>query len=123
MYLNEINKIITSAKINRVKNSVSTYYDSVGLILYSNITRFLGMDGDFDHYKVMGLAPYGKPEKCIDIIKNMIDVDKTNPLKFTNLIGPHGIPSQAILRRILSHQRFDNIPAACQSSIQKLIKY
>ena len=108
-------------EINRVKNSVSTYYDSVGLILYSNITTFLGMDGDFDHYKVMGLAPYGKPEKCIDIIKNMIDVDKTNPLKFTNLIGPHGIPSQVTLRRILSDHRFDNIAAACQTWFEKLI--
>jgi carbamoyltransferase len=108
-------------EINRVKNSVSTYYDSVGLILYSNITTFLGMDGDFDHYKVMGLAPYGKSEKCINIIKNMIDVDKTNPLKFTNLIGPHGIPSQVTLRRILSDHRFDNIAAACQTWFEKLI--
>ena len=108
-------------EINRVKNSVSTYYDSVGLILYSNITTFLGMDGDFDHYKVMGLAPYGKSEKCINIIKNMIDVDKTNPLKFTNLIGPHGIPSQITLRRILSDHRFDNIAAACQTWFEKLI--
>jgi carbamoyltransferase len=108
-------------EINRLKNSVSSYYDSVGLILYSNITTFLGMDGDFDHYKVMGLAPYGKPEKCIEIMKNMIDVDNTNPLKFTNLIGPHGIPSQVILRRVLSDQRFDNIAAACQSWFENLI--
>lgn len=108
-------------EISRLKDATSTYYDSVGLILYSNITTFLGMDGDFDHYKVMGLAPYGKSEKCIDIMKNMIDIDKANPLKFTNLIGPHGIPSQAILRRILSDQRFDNIAAACQSWFEKLI--
>jgi len=108
-------------EINRLKDSVTLYYDSVGLILYSNITTFLGMDGDFDHYKVMGLAPYGKAEKCIDIIKNMIDVDKTNPLKFKNLIGPHGIPSQVTLRRILSDHRFDNIAAACQTWFEKLI--
>lgn len=108
-------------EINRLKNSVSSYYDSVGLILYSNITTFLGMDGDFDHYKVMGLAPYGKPEKCIEIMKNMINVDNANPLKFTNLLGPHGIPSQAILRRVLSDQRFDNIAAACQSWFENLI--
>ena len=108
-------------EINRLKDSVTLYYDSVGLILYSNITTFLGMDGDFDHYKVMGLAPYGKAEKCIEIMKNMIDVDKTNPLKFTNLIGPHGIPSQVTLRRILSDHRFDNIAAACQTWFEKLI--
>ena len=113
--------IAHKGEINRLKDSVSSYYDSVGLILYSNITTFLGMDGDFDHYKVMGLAPYGKSEKCIEVMKNMIDVDITNPLKFTNLVGPHGIPSQAILRKILSDQRFDNIAAACQSWFEKLI--
>jgi len=112
--------IAQKGRIDRLKDSVNLYYNSVGLILYSNITTFLGMDGDFDHYKVMGLAPYGKPEKCAQIMKNMIDVDKTNPLKFTNLIGPHGIPSQATLRRILSGQRFDNIAAACQSWFEKL---
>ena len=45
-----------NGEITRLKDATSTYYDSVGLILYSNITTFLGMDGDFDHYKVMGLA-------------------------------------------------------------------
>jgi len=113
--------IAQKGEIKRLEDSVSSYYNSVGLILYSNITTFLGMDGDFDHYKVMGLAPYGKSEKCIQIMKNMIDVDNANPLKFTNLIGPHGIPSQAILRRILSDHRFDNIAAACQSWFEKLI--
>jgi len=112
--------VAQKGRIDRLKDSVNLYYNSVGLILYSNITTFLGMDGDFDHYKVMGLAPYGKSEKCIQIMKNMIDVDKTNPLKFTNLIGPHGIPSQAMLRKILSGQRFDNIAAACQLWFEKL---
>ena len=60
--------IAHKGEINRLKDSVSSYYDSVGLILYSNITTFLGMDGDFDHYKVMGLAPYGTP-KYADLIR------------------------------------------------------
>ena len=39
----------------------------------------------------------------------------------TVLIGPHGIPSQVTLRRILSDHRFDNIAAACQTWFEKLI--
>jgi carbamoyltransferase len=36
--------------------------DSIG-ILYSLVTLHLGFDFNADEYKIMGLAPYGKPEK------------------------------------------------------------
>jgi len=44
--------------------------DSIGL-LYSAFTQYLGFKINFDEYKVMGLAPYGKP-KYADLIKREI---------------------------------------------------
>ena len=41
--------------------------DSLGLF-YSTITSFLGFKVNSGEYKVMGLAPYGKP-KYVDLIK------------------------------------------------------
>lgn len=46
------------------------YPHSVGL-LYSAFTYFLGFEVNSAEYKVMGLAPYGKP-KYVDLIKNKI---------------------------------------------------
>lgn len=59
------NKIIEKYHIN--------YPDSIGL-LYSAFTYYLGFKVNSDEYKVMGLAPYGKPIYC-DLIKNhLIDL-------------------------------------------------
>ena len=37
-------------------------HDSIG-ILYSLVTLHLGFDFNSDEYKIMGLAPYGDPER------------------------------------------------------------
>ena len=108
-------------EIRRVENSETSYYDSLGLSFYSQITAYLGMDWGFDAYKVMGLAPYGKPELSIDRIKQIIDIDKTNPLKFRNKIDAYMNAMQPKLRDMLKNDRFDNIAAATQSWFETLI--
>ena len=108
-------------EIRRVENSETSYYDSLGLSFYSQITAYLGMDWGFDAYKVMGLAPYGKPELSIDRIKQIIDIDKTNPLKFRNKIDAYLHAMQPKLRDMLKNDRFDNIAAATQSWFETLI--
>ena len=108
-------------EIRRVENSETSYYDSLGLSFYSQITAYLGMDWAFDAYKVMGLAPYGKPELSIDRIKQIIDIDKTNPLKFRNKIDAYMHAMQPKLRDMLKNDRFDNIAAATQSWFETLI--
>ena len=47
---------------------------SLGL-LYSTITFFLGFKVNGDEYKVMGLAPYGKPKYADKILKELIQVE------------------------------------------------
>ena len=108
-------------EIRRVENSETSYYNSLGLSFYSQITAYLGMDWGFDAYKVMGLAPYGKPELSIDRIKQIIDIDKTNPLKFRNKIDAYMRAMQPKLRDMLKNDRFDNIAAATQSWFETLI--
>jgi len=108
-------------EIRRVENSETSYYDSLGLSFYSQITAYLGMDWGFDAYKVMGLAPYGKPELSIDRIKQIIDIDKTNPLKFRNKVDAYLHAMQPKLRDMLKNDRFDNIAAATQSWFETLI--
>ena len=49
---------------------------SLGL-LYSAFTYYTGFKVNSGEYKVMGLAPYGKPKFKDLIIKNLMDLRKT----------------------------------------------
>src|SRR6202020_217988 len=46
--------------------------DSIG-ILYSVITLHLGFDFNSDEYKVMGLAPYGDPDRWRPFFDEMVE--------------------------------------------------
>ncbi len=110
-----------NGRIERI--AYSSYYDSVGNAFYTQITSFLGLK-PWDHeYKVMGLAPYGKSEYCIEQMRKIIRLHPRNPLRFENTIGT--IRSSAIqskLRKLLVNQRFDNIAAAAQQHLEDLLK-
>jgi carbamoyltransferase len=106
-------------QIKRIAESI--YYDSLGNAMYSEITRFLGLK-PWDHeYKVMGLAPYGKPEYCIDQVKKIIRVNPEKPLQFQNRIRAYCQDEQPKLRRLLAGQRFDNIASATQLWFEELM--
>ena len=108
-------------EIIRVENSETDYFNSLGGALYTQIPRYLGMEGGNDAGKVMGLAPYGKAEICIDSIKKIIEIDKTNPLKFKNKMMASTAAMQPKLYELLKKHRFDNIAAATQSWFESLI--
>src|SRR5208337_3238647 len=46
--------------------------DSIG-ILYSLVTLHLGFDFNSDEYKIMGLAPYGDPERFRAFFESMVE--------------------------------------------------
>ncbi len=101
--------------------ATSTYYDSLGNVLYSEVTRYLGMK-PWDHeYKVMGLAAYGSPNYCIEHMKKILRVNPKRPLEFQNTIGAYCRFVQSKLKKILGEQRFDNIAAATQLHFEELI--
>jgi carbamoyltransferase len=106
-------------EIRRIAESI--YYDSLGNVFYSEITRYLGMK-PWDHeYKVMGLAPYGKPENCIDHVKKIMRLNPKNPLEFQNRIRAYCGGVQPKLRKSLAGQRFDNVAAASQLWFEELV--
>src|ERR1019366_3214524 len=47
--------------------------DSMG-ILYSLVTLHLGFDFNSDEYKIMGLAPYGDPERFRDFFEKTVEL-------------------------------------------------
>jgi len=53
---------------------------SLGL-LYSAFTQYLGFKVNSGEYKVMGLAPYGKPTYCDLILENLIDLKDDGSFK------------------------------------------
>lgn len=83
--------------------------------LYVYVTRFLGMKGGEDEYKVMGLAPYAKKtsvEKVFNKIESIITLDPKNPLKFKSKFNTQD--SAFYLKKEMMNVRFDNLAGAFQ---------
>jgi len=49
-------------------------HDSIG-VLYSLVTLHLGFDFNADEYKIMGLAPYGDPERFRHFFENVVELE------------------------------------------------
>ena len=72
IYLADKNNITLKEKID--------FPHSLGL-LYSSFTQYLGFKVNEDEYKIMGLAPYGKPIYKEKILKNIVDVNENGFFK------------------------------------------
>lgn len=107
-------------KINCIAQT--SYYDSIGNNLYSAITQYLGMKRCEHEYKLMGLAPYGKPDGIIDELRELLRINPENPLEFENICGKHLRGMQQLYGRIFSGKRFDNIAAATQVFFEELLE-
>jgi carbamoyltransferase len=88
--------------------------------LFLYVTQYLGMKPMEHEYKVMGLAPYAKEQhvdKLYQKIKNIITLDKKNPLRFTSRLSTQD--SLWYLKKILWGYRFDNIAGAFQKLLEQ----
>jgi carbamoyltransferase len=103
--------------------AASTHYDSPSNNFYSEITGYFGLKRWEHEYKVMGLAPYGRPEYCIDEMKKLVRINPRKPLEFQNICGAYLTQIQSRLRKRLAEQRFDNIAAACQTYFEELVSH
>jgi carbamoyltransferase len=99
----------------------TTAYNSPGNIFYSEITGYLGLKRWEHEYKVMGMAPYGISDYCIDDIRKIVRINPNKPLEFENTIGAYVEHVQKKLVRLLAEQRFDNIGAATQQHFEDLL--
>jgi len=86
--------------------------------MYSAVTAYLGLRPYEHEYKVMGMAPYGQPEHCIDVFRRAFAV---HGLRFRNHTGRMAGGMQRFLAHHLQQQRFDNISAACQLAFEELM--
>ncbi len=119
---------------NKLKKLYSMEFPhSIGL-LYSTFTAFLGFEVNEGEYKVMGLAPYGKPiykDKVYSLIQN-IDDFKLNikyfdfyntsipfTRKFVKLFGNKKEDSNYDLKK---DKYYANIAASIQQVIEELIQ-
>jgi carbamoyltransferase len=57
--------------------SMAEYPHSLGLY-YSALTAFLGFKPNEGEYKVMGLAPYGNPEKYIEKVRKLVTYENSS---------------------------------------------
>lgn len=99
----------------------STYYDSPGNVFYSEVTAYLGLKRWEHEYKVMGMAPYGRQEFCIDKMRGLVRVNLKRPLEFQNKSGACNTQIQKKLTKLLSGERFDNIAAAAQQHFEDIV--
>src|ERR1700712_5570642 len=66
--------LVSQGNGNKIESiSHLNFPHSLGL-LYSAFTYYLGFKVNCDEYKVMGLAPYGKPIYIDVILKELIDI-------------------------------------------------
>ena len=86
--------------------------------MYSAVTALLGLKPYEHEYKVMGMAPYGQAQTCIEPLRAAFSVQG---LEFRNHTGRFGPAIRRYFHKKLAFQRFDNVSAACQLAFEELI--
>jgi carbamoyltransferase len=86
--------------------------------MYSAITAHLGLKPYEHEYKVMGMAPYGQAEYCIEVFRDAFAVEG---LQFRNRTGRIGEGNHRWFHRRLYKQRFDNICAGVQEAFEEMM--
>jgi carbamoyltransferase len=95
---------------------------SVGM-MYTAVTRYLGMKPVEDEYKVMGLAPYArgtKSEKIYRILRGHMDLSPDG----LEIVNKTGLWEDAYVQRFqreLAGFRFDHIAAGAQKLVEDLV--
>lgn len=87
---------------------------------YSAVTALMGMKAGEHEFKVMGLAPYAKPEYYCSLVEKLGRLIRiSDDGSWVSAVTPSGL--QAELERLFRYQRFDNIAGAIQELTEKLI--
>ncbi len=99
----------------------SFYPASLGY-LYALTTQYLGMKPGEHEYKVMGLAAYSSDDKywrkISERLKDLIQVNTQSLTLESSVDMTEALPA---LKRIFDEQRFDNIAAAVQDTLEERI--
>lgn len=82
--------------------------------VYAGVTFMLGMTPLEHEYKLMGLAPYSKPEYYETAYQKLNGLVRVNGLSFRRIRGISTQYEYRILKNLLRFERFDNICGALQ---------
>jgi carbamoyltransferase len=104
--------------MNLYVHSMTPKFHSPAAWMYSAITAHLGLKPYEHEYKVMGMAPYGQPDYCIEVMRQAFAVEG---LQFRNKTGRIGEAVQRWFHSKLYKQRFDNVSAACQQLFEEMV--
>ena len=113
---------VSVARGERIERIAATPMSASLGVLYSALTRYLGMTPLEHEYKIMGLAPYAQEKYFRGLyaeVRSLIRLDPARPLNFASAFDLHRAESwmQKHLRRI----RFDVIAGAFQKATEDLI--
>jgi len=89
--------------------------------IYAHVTFMLGMTPIEHEYKVMGLAPYSKPEYFATAYEKLSGLIKVDGLSFTRTCSTSTMYAYRILKNLLRYERFDNIAGALQRVTEERI--
>lgn len=98
--------------------SMTPKFHSPAACMYSSITAQLGLKPYEHEYKVMGMAPYGQAEYCLDVFREAFSIEG---LQFRNRTGAIGESNTRWFHKRLYRQRFDNICAAVQQHFEEMV--
>ena len=92
--------------------------------IFARVTHHLGFRPHEHEYKLMGLAPYARPEyynDALEIFRSYLALDPSAPLQFKRLISEPTTKIGPRLKRDLRRQRFDAVAAGLQAFSEELI--
>ena len=72
---------VAIGKENKIEMLKEIYFPHSLFLLYSAFTYYIGFKVNSGEYKLMGLAPYGKPKYKEKILKNLIDIKPDGSFK------------------------------------------
>ncbi len=87
--------------------------------LYRYITLILGLKPNEHEYKVMGLAPYCKPQYYEKLLKKFISIQDVSGISFKYLNKPQDM--YFAIKDILDGERFDTISGGLQAYTEYLV--
>jgi carbamoyltransferase len=93
---------------------------SIG-VLYSEVTRNLGMRVDEDEYKVMGLAPYAANSKGEEVYRRLSSVVRFDTEELVLKSNVPSIKYDSLIREDYARVRFDFLAYAVQKVVEELL--
>lgn len=113
---------VSVARGERIERIAATPMSASLGVLYSALTRYLGMTPLEHEYKIMGLAPYAQEKYFRGLyaeVRSLVRIDPARPLAFASAFDLHR--AEPWMEKHLRRIRFDVVAGAFQKATEDLI--